>query len=350
MSHQNPRTATPDAVRLDEVSVSHGRRTVVHAVSLAVRPGAITALLGPSGCGKTTLLRAIAGLHPIDSGSVTIGGEVVANGRRSVPAERRGVGLMPQEGALFPHLDVGANIAFGLPRAGRHARTARVTEVAELAGVAHLLHARPQHLSGGQQQRVALARALAPRPRVVLLDEPFAALDAGLRSSLRDVVTLALRAQRTAAIVVTHDQAEALSIADDIVVLLDGAVAQAGSPQEVYSRPQSGHVAQFVGEGVLLDAVGNGATATCVLGEVAVHGHSAGRGLVVVRPEQVVATADGTGAFAVDRVTFTGPDTMATMRHNDTGVVVRTRMSGSAPAVGGRVGLRVTGSVMFLAD
>ncbi|MGJ0118298.1 ABC transporter ATP-binding protein [Williamsia sp. MIQD14] len=340
----------PDAVHLDEVSVSHGRRTVVHAVSLAVAPGAITAVLGPSGCGKTTLLRGVAGLHPVDSGLITLGGQVVADGRRrSVPAERRGVGLMPQEGALFPHLDVAANIAFGLPRAGgRDARAARVREVAELSGVGDLLDARPQHLSGGQQQRVALARALAPRPRVVLLDEPFAALDAGLRSSLRDDVTAALRAQGTAAIVVTHDQAEALSIADDVVVMLDGHVAQAGTPQEIYTSPLSRRVAEFVGDAVILDADRDSATASCVLGDVAVHGPGSGHGVVVVRPEQVVAEPDPYGPFQIDRITFTGPDSVTMLRHVDTGVLVRSRAAGRDLTVGDRAGLNVTGSTMFL--
>ncbi|WP_299570089.1 ABC transporter ATP-binding protein [uncultured Williamsia sp.] len=341
---------TPDAVHLDEVSVSHGRRTVVHAVSLAVKPGAITAVLGPSGCGKTTLLRAIAGLHPIDAGRITLDGQVVSDGRRrSVPVERRTVGLMPQEGALFPHLDVAANIAFGLPRRiGRDARAARVREVADMSGVGDLLGARPQHLSGGQQQRVALARALAPRPRLVLLDEPFAALDAGLRASLRDDVTSALREQGTAAIVVTHDQAEALSIADDVVVMLDGAVAQAGVAQEIYTRPRSRRVAEFVGDSVILDADRVGATATCVLGEIAVHGGGSGRGVVVVRPEQVVAESDPNGAFEVDRVTFTGPDTVTTMRHRDSGVSVRMRATGPHPPASGPHRVRVTGSTMFL--
>jgi iron(III) transport system ATP-binding protein len=344
MTTEHPRA---DAVVLDEVSVSHGRRTVVRGVSLAVPPGTITAVLGPSGCGKTTLLRAIAGLHPVDSGRVTIAGQVVADGRRRpAPVERRGVGLMPQEGALFPHLDVAANIAFGLPRGG--ARAARVREVAELSGVGDLLDARPQHLSGGQQQRVALARALAPRPRVVLLDEPFAALDAGLRSSLRDDVTAALRAQGTAAIVVTHDQGEALSIADDVVVMLDGTVAQAGTPQEIYTSPRSRRVAEFVGDAVVLGAVRDGVTATCILGEVAVHGPGSGRGIVVVRPEQVVAEADPAGPFEVDRVVFTGPDSLTTLRHVDTGITVLSRATGRPLSVGDRAGVHVRGSAMFL--
>lgn len=182
----------------------------------------------------------------------------------------------------------------------------------------------------------------------MLLDEPFAALDAGLRSSLRDDVTAALRAQGTAAIVVTHDQSEAQSIADDVVVMLDGAVAQAGSPQEIHTSPRSRRVAEFVGDAVILAADRDGATAVCVLGEVAVHGPGSRPGVVVVRPEQVVAEPDPSGPFEVDRAVFTGPDCVTTVRHVDTGVTVRMRATGPALSVGDRTTLRVTGSVMFL--
>ncbi|MEE2034899.1 ABC transporter ATP-binding protein, partial [Rhodococcus chondri] len=222
---------------VDKVCARYGRNEVVTDVSVAVPRGELLAVLGPSGGGKTTLLRVVAGLHPASAGRVVVDGKPVTD----LPPERRGVGLVPQEGALFPHLNVARNIGYGLVRPSltarrsrRDERRGRVDELLELVGLSGTGDRKPSQLSGGQQQRVALARALAPRPSVVLLDEPFSALDAGLRSSLRADVRALLREQAVAAVLVTHDQAEALAIADHVAVMLDGRIAQLGTPQEVY--------------------------------------------------------------------------------------------------------------------
>ena len=203
-------------------------------------------MLGPSGCGKTTLLRLIAGFERVDAGRITVGGRVVSDPSTHLAAERRGVGFVPQEGALFPHLDVRSNIAFGLPRKERGGpRVAELIDLLDLGGLEQRL---PHELSGGQQQRVALARALAPTPELILLDEPFSSLDAGLRDRLRQEVRDILARAGVTTLFVTHDQAEALSIAETVAVMRDGIVEQAGTPEAIYSRPSSRWVADFLGE------------------------------------------------------------------------------------------------------
>jgi iron(III) transport system ATP-binding protein len=240
------------------LTVSHLRKSypgaqVLRDVSLSVRPGTLTAILGASGAGKTTLLRVIAGFEPADGGSVTLGDVVVDNGRRRLPPERRHIGYVPQDGALFPHLTVRGNAAFALPRRSR--RGPFVDEILALVGLADLGSRYPHELSGGQQQRVAIARALASRPRLVLLDEPFAALDASLRATVRADVLAALRAVGTTAVLVTHDQDEALSVADYVAVLRDGVITQAGPPRSVYSVPADPWTAAFLGTANLLPGV-----------------------------------------------------------------------------------------------
>ena len=228
------------------VSVAYGNRTVLDDVNLTVPAGSITAVLGPSGCGKTTLLRAIAGLEPITAGQISIAGEVVSDDRRQVAPEHRDVGLVPQDGALFPHLTVRRNIGFGIrSRAGR---AGRVEEMVELVGLSDVADRRPAKLSGGQRQRVALARALAPAPSLIGLDEPFSALDAGLRTRLRTEVGRLLRQYGATALLVTHDPVEALALADQVVVLLDGKVRQAGTPEDVYVNPADARVGELFGD------------------------------------------------------------------------------------------------------
>ena len=228
------------------VSVAYGDRTVLDDVNLDVPAGSITAVLGPSGCGKTTLLRAIAGLEPITAGTINIAGETVSDDRRRVAPEHRDVGLVPQDGALFPHLTVRRNIGFGLrSRAGRNDR---VEEMIALVGLGEVADRRPGKLSGGQRQRVALARALAPAPALIGLDEPFSALDAGLRTRLRSEVGRLLRQYGATALLVTHDPVEALALADQVVVLLDGRVRQTGTPEEVYVNPADDRVGELFGD------------------------------------------------------------------------------------------------------
>ena len=244
-----------------------GRTEVLRGLDLEVPAGSLTAVLGPSGCGKTTLLRILAGFERPDAGSVRAGGRELAGPGVEVAAERRRIGLVPQEGALFPHLSVAANVGFGLPR---RQRAARVAELLELLGLAGLEQRHPHQLSGGQQQRVALARALAPAPEVILLDEPFDALDAGLRAQVRAEVRAALRETDTTGMLVTHDQEEALSLADQVAVLRDGRIVQSGPPRELYAEPIDLEVALFVGDAVVLEAEVEGAVASTVLGRLAV--------------------------------------------------------------------------------
>ena len=232
-------------LELDHISKSYDAVPVLRGVSLVVERGAVAALLGPSGCGKTTLLRVVAGLERADSGVVRVEGAPVDG----VPPHRRGFGLMFQDYALFPHLDVAANVAFGLRMQGVGAREvrARVAELLALVGLPGYEARRVYALSGGERQRVALARALAPRPRLLMLDEPLAALDRTLRERLQDELRAIIRAVGVTALYVTHDQAEAMVLADRLVVLRAGRVEQQGAPEELYRRPRSRFVAEFLG-------------------------------------------------------------------------------------------------------
>ena len=213
--------------------------------TLSVPEGQIVALLGPSGCGKTTALRLIAGFDAADSGSLAIAGRTVFQGNHSVPPEKRNVGMVFQEGALFPHLTVEQNIAYGLPRGSE--RKERVNRVLELVGLQDFGHRMPHQLSGGQQQRVALARALAPQPELLLLDEPFSNLDPSLREQVRRDVLEILRASNVTAIFVTHDQEEALFIGDTVAVMHNGRIEQADSPEVIFHEPATRFVAEFIG-------------------------------------------------------------------------------------------------------
>jgi iron(III) transport system ATP-binding protein len=287
-----------------------GDHPVLTGLDLEVPAGSLTAILGPSGSGKTTLLRVLAGFERADAGTVAIGDRAVdgpaANGRSvHVPPERRRIGYVPQEGSLFPHLTVAANAGFGLP--ARRRRSSAVSELLDAVGLAGLGGRYPHQLSGGQQQRVALARALAIRPHVVLLDEPFASLDAHLRASVRADVLALLAQTRTTAVLVTHDQDEALSTADLVGVLRDGRIAQCAAPQELYSRPADADIARFIGEANLIEGVLDDGTVDTILGRLRVETWTpaaastptSGRATVLVRPEQVELVADATGVPAV---------------------------------------------------
>ncbi len=322
---------------------SYGPVRALDGVDLEVPAGTLTAVLGPSGCGKTTLLRCVAGFERVDAGEVRLGGVRVAGGGTHVPPQRRRVAVVPQEGALFPHLSVGQNVAFGLGRDER--RNGRVAEVLDLVGLAGLADRMPYQLSGGQQQRVAVARALAPRPPLVLLDEPFSALDAALRGELRRDVRRALRLDGATAILVTHDQGEALSIADQVAVMRAGRIVQSGTPDGVYGAPADLWVATFVGEAVLLPATVSGAGVATALGELAVAGET-GSGAVtaMLRPEQVDVLRNGAserGAVpaTVTRTDFHGHDALISLRLSD-GTPVLARVLG--PATDATVGTEVT--------
>jgi iron(III) transport system ATP-binding protein len=289
------------AVHVDAISVSYdGEQNAVDDVSFDVAPGSITALLGPSGCGKTSLLRAIAGLERPTSGTIRIGDRDVSSATRWVKPEHRNIGMVFQDGALFPHLTVAANIEFGLKAAAVKAsaaeRTTRVLELLELVDLVGLGDRHPDTLSGGQQQRVALARSLAPRPSVLLLDEPFSALDAGLRIQVRAEVVRILREIGVTSIFVTHDQDEAFVLGDRVAVMRNGRIEQIGNPDELYRTPTTKWVASFVGEANFVSGTVDDTSthADTILGQiplVAAPAHVPGPVDVLIRPEQVALAA-----------------------------------------------------------
>jgi iron(III) transport system ATP-binding protein len=381
-----------NTLSLSNVEVNFGETTVLRGISLDVPPGSLVAIVGPSGCGKTTLLRTIAGLQRARTGDIRLGQRMLTTHGMHLVPEKRQIGWVPQDAALFPHLTVAENVAFGLGavRSGagsrslrNHARGARVAELLTLVGLSDLAERNPAQLSGGQAQRVALARALAVSPQLVLLDEPFAALDPVLRAELRTEVRALLRAQGVTGILVTHDQSEALSVADYVAVMNGGEILQFGTPASVYGRPSSPWVANFVGEAVFLPGVwgagsgSNGGSVSSVLGTVdadwvsempvPTDGTSVS---LLVRPEQLILTpaevagtgADGgvgadagpaagagagTGTSAtVSSVNYTGHDAILGLILDD-GTVCESRVTaaGLLPT-GNRVTVRIAGSCL----
>ncbi len=324
----------------------YGPVDALAGVDLTVGAGLLLALLGPSGCGKTTLLRCLAGLERLDQGTITVDGELLAGPVTHVPAHRRRIAIVPQEGALFPHLSVAGNIGYGL--GGGPGRKARVAEVLRLVGLAGLGDRMPHQLSGGQQQRVAVGRALAPRPAIILLDEPFSALDAHLRAEIRHDVRAALRDDAATAILVTHDQDEALSLGDQVAVMKDGRVVQHDMPTVVYSTPVDAWVGGFVGGAVVLPGEPIPSGARTVLGEVPLREPAPQGGplTVLIRPEQI-HVGPRTGATVPATVVsrdFHGHDALLTLRlANESTVVARVLSSADTPAIGDAVGLRVAG-------
>lgn len=292
----DPTPAADVALRVDDVTKRFGHTVAVDHVSFELGPHELLALVGPSGCGKSTLLRMLAGLHTTESGSITLGGVVVDDGRTALPPERRRVGLVFQEHALFPHLSVADNVAFGV-RDGD--ADARVAEMLTVVGLAEYGRRFPHELSGGERQRVALARALAPRPSLMLLDEPFASLDPNLRARIRDDVVAILRSTGTPAVFVTHDQGEALAVGDRIAVMRAGRVVQLGSPEEVFHAPADRFVAAFMGEADFLTRREAGG----LVDERWPDGDDA---LVMLRPDDVTFTADGQGEATVVAAEFRG--------------------------------------------
>ncbi|MER8371476.1 ABC transporter ATP-binding protein [Mesorhizobium sp. M1406] len=266
----------------------YGPVAALAGVDLSVASGSRTAIVGPSGCGKTTLLRLIAGFEAPDRGRITLDGEVLANGGAAVPAYRRGIGVVAQDGALFPHLTIGDNIGFGMAR-GEDKRTERIVELAYIVGLDKaILKRRPHELSGGQQQRVALARAMAMKPRLMLLDEPFSALDTGLRASMRKAVAELLETAGITTILVTHDQAEALSFASQVAVMRDGKFSQIGTPRELYFKPKDRMIAEFLGDAIILPAKISGGFASSPLGRIALDtNESRDIARIMLRPEQI---------------------------------------------------------------
>ena len=343
-------------LRISGAEKAFGTQPVLRGVDLAVPAGSFTAILGSSGSGKTTLLRIVAGFERPDQGEISIGGEVVDDaGRRFVQSDRRRIGYVPQEGALFPHLSVGRNVAFGLPRGPE--RRSRVDELLELVGLSGYRRRFPHQLSGGQQQRVALARALAIGPEVVLLDEPFSSLDAAMRSSVRSDVHAVLRQAGTTSILVTHDQDEALSMADQVAVLRRGVIAQLDTPAALYGRPGDVDLAQFLGESNVLEGELHGDLARTPLGDLPVAAGNGspfkGKAQVMVRPEQIrleEATHGGVVA-TVQSYEYYGHDAVVRVRPERTGLPdLVVRVTGGVPIEPGhQVGLSVLGSVVVWA-
>jgi iron(III) transport system ATP-binding protein len=302
-------------LEIAEVTKNFGSQSVLKGVDLSVAKGGTTAIVGPSGSGKTTLLRLIAGFEHPDTGSISLSGLPVAGKGVWIPAHKRHVGYVAQDGALFPHLTVGQNIAFGLDAGkldgGRRAVNARVQDLLEMVSLdAAMAKRRPHQLSGGQQQRVALARALAREPELMLLDEPFSALDAGLRVATRRAVAKVLNEAGVTTILVTHDQAEALSFADQVAIMRGGKLAQIGNPFVVYTRPADRATAEFLGDAVILDAWMEGSLATCSLGGVPVRRPPAqGKVQLMLRPEQIRIAPDGPIRGVVVDTDYFGPET-----------------------------------------
>ena len=328
----------------------------LRGVDLHVAPGELVAVLGPSGCGKTTLLRCLAGLEHVDDGTIDLAGRRVAGPGTHVAPERRRIGLVPQEGALFPHLDVAGNISFGLGRAPRSERRTRVAELLDLVGLGGLERRRPHELSGGQQQRVALARALAPRPEVILLDEPFSALDTGLRAAVRDEVAAMLRTSGTTAMLVTHDQVEAMAVADVVAVMRDGVIVQADAPAEVYRRPVDRWTASFLGDAVTVPGVRDGDEVVTSFGRVRLAAdvtHATGPTVTACwRPEQIHPVDRGDHAAVdaeVTSVRFLGPDLLVGLVADDVTVIARWP-SNEVPSPGDVVPVAVRGDVLAFAD
>jgi iron(III) transport system ATP-binding protein len=275
-------------LKLNSLRKQYGAVAALDGVDLTAAPASRTAIVGPSGCGKTTLLRLIAGFDAPDAGSILVDGEAVADSQSQVPAHLRNIGIVAQDGCLFPHLTVGDNIGFGL-KADRASKLARAAELMEMVGLDRaMLSRKPDQLSGGQQQRVALARALARRPRLMLLDEPFSALDTGLRAATRKAVADVLSAAGITTILVTHDQQEALAFADQLAVMRGGRFTQVGSPREVYARPVDRETASFLGEAIVLPAQISDGRADTALGPLDVdRGDIVGSATILLRPEQI---------------------------------------------------------------
>ena len=340
------------SLNLEHVSHRFGNLLAVDDVTLSVEPGEIVCLVGPSGCGKSTLLRVAAGLEPLQQGRVSVGSETMADATVTVPPEQRNVGLVFQDYALFPHMSVRDNIAFGLREMSPAERRARTGRALERTGLARWADTYPHELSGGQQQRVALARAIAPRPRVVLLDEPFSGLDAQLRHRVRDDAAGILRESGVATLMVTHDSEEAMYIADRIAVMREGRIRQLGLPDDIYLSPADAFVAAFFGDVNRFRGTVSGAGVATPLGKVGANGFADGTEVdVLMRPEALeLATSDGGAPATVESARFLGRTSLIDVYiGGGEAIPVRIRVAGrQLPAKGTQVFVRQSGDQAFI--
>lgn len=341
------------SLSVSHLTVNFGSRTVISDLSFELRQGEIASLLGPSGCGKTTLLRAIAGLIQPASGAIRFGSQLVGVSSVVLPPHKRGTGYVPQQGALFPHLTVAKNIAFGLDKnTYTKSEIADIThEMIGLIGMKGMESRLPSQLSGGQQTRVALARALAIKPKLILLDEPFSALDAVLRDELRTEVVGLLRELGSTAILVTHDREEALVSSDRVILMRDGKVAQNGTPEEVYEAPISPEIAASTGDVLILAAQQSGTGATFYpLSPEGAASIGSETGYVVIRPEEIrVSTSADMGVEgSLIHIDYYGHDAMLTVSVAQSATPIKARVAGPADfTVGQKVYLQHLGPVRY---
>ena len=365
---QNTATPNTPALAVQDLCVRYPKAVAdaVHRISFSLAAGEIACLIGPSGCGKTTALRAIAGFSAPHAGSIFLNGQAIASPKTSVPPQSRGIGLMFQDVALFPHLDVAGNIAFGLHKLSKVEQTARANDLLRTVGLVGMGARYPHQLSGGQQQRVALARALAPKPQVLLLDEPFSSLDAKLRSQLATDIRLILKAEGVCALMVTHDQHEAFAFADTVGVMRAGHMEQWAAPYTLYHEPVTRYVAEFIGEGTFLrgtatlDSAQQHQHVHIELGDITPadaphddHSHLPSMAVdVLLRPDDVVHDDASPVTAVVVRKAFRGAEFLYTLRLSSGAEVLALVPSHHDHAVGEAIGIRLEADhvVTFAAD
>jgi iron(III) transport system ATP-binding protein len=340
-------------LELKNIRHAYGQQTVVEDLSLTLRKGTIGCLLGPSGCGKTTVLRSIAGFEPISAGEIWLNGVVISSPSFCLPPEQRHIGMVFQDYALFPHLTVRGNVGFGLHRVGKAERAQRITDMLQTVGLTHDAEKYPHQLSGGQQQRVALARALAPRPDLLLLDEPFSNLDVTLRARLSLEVRDILKNQNATAILVTHDQEEAFAIADEIGVMHQGQIQQWDTAYNLYHKPANRFVADFIGEGVfvpgkILDPNQVEIELGVLQGEVAHRCgpecqlcRSGGSVDVLIRPDDIVHDDASPVRAVVMQKAFRGADILYTLRLPGGSTALSLVPSHHNHPIGEKIGIRL---------
>lgn len=344
---------TPPRLEIRNLNRRFGDRMVVDGVSLTIEPGQVTCLLGPSGCGKSTTLRMIAGVDMQDSGEIYVDGKLICDTHFRVPPERRQIGLMFQDFALFPHLSVADNVAFGLKGATVEKRS-RVEELLGKVGLLWAIDEYPHHLSGGEQQRVALARALAPRPRIMLMDEPFSGLDNRLRDGIRDETLALLKEEDTAVLLVTHEPEEALRMADEVALMRNGRIVQCGSPYNIYNAPADRDAMAFFSDINVIKGVSNGALTDTLFGQFLTPGCEDGAEVdIVIRPQHLhldfyrsgkgptpTPTNGQAAAGIVERARFMGTESLVEFRmEHDNSVLKATVPNVFMPKAGTRLWL-----------